>query len=434
MPRVLVPTVVLLLAVAFPAALAIDVTGTWIMPLVVPFFPATCVLNFVQSGTDLSIDGDCGNFIHQVGLTGTIDPTSGVFHAVGANLTSDCTPLVIDATVSADGLRYSGTTSCTGFPGPADGTRCGNGVLDAGEPCDGTPCCTEVCQLLPAGSPCVGGGICDATGMCGVEGEPCDDGSPCTVNDVRQADGTCAGTPIADSAACDDGVPCSVGDTCHAGVCVAGAEDTCAPCGRCDATARDCVPVVPLCSPLIGAVGRLHIAYDPAGERDGFRFSRLRDHTIAIGNIGDPRATTHNDICIYEGVSGDPLLYQRRADRTYLNVDVPPNGTCSGGPCWKALARSHGYALGDGFAYADREGRVAGIRSMREKTADLGPGAIRIRAKGSSLALRPPPLELPVLVQVRARGGTCTEALFTRPRRNDGRGFEARSAIPGFAE
>ncbi len=134
-------------------------------------------------------------------------------------------------------------------------TTCGDGVVDpeAGEACDGGPCCSATCQLVPAGTACTDGNACttgdacDAAGAC-VGGPPpdCDDGDRCTVDGCAPATG-CVHPPV----------ECTPLDACHeAGVCVpATGECTnpeapdgtiCAPASGCTAasTCEDgvCVP------------------------------------------------------------------------------------------------------------------------------------------------------------------------------------------------
>lgn len=105
--------------------------------------------------------------------------------------------------------------------------RCGDGILDTGEQCDGGPCCTSHCQFAQVGQSCEDGNscttadACNTTGVCEA-GSPLicsDDGNVCTDDVCDPATGTC-GAPSA--ASCDDGDPCTVGDACAAGGCSPG--------------------------------------------------------------------------------------------------------------------------------------------------------------------------------------------------------------------
>jgi len=89
---------------------------------------------------------------------------------------------------------------------------CGNGVVDAGEPCDsaaaGTLCCSSTCQILPdeeCEEDVCGNGTLD-------DGEACD---PAIAGTVCCTD-TCQ---LASNVACDDGNTCSAPDQCVEGVC-----------------------------------------------------------------------------------------------------------------------------------------------------------------------------------------------------------------------
>jgi ELWxxDGT repeat protein/cysteine-rich repeat protein len=83
-------------------------------------------------------------------------------------------------------------------------TRCGDGVLDAGEACDdgnrtNGDCCSTTCDPAPAGTACAEnlclvGGTCDGGGVCtGSAPRTCDDGDPCNVDTCDPLTGCGAG-------------------------------------------------------------------------------------------------------------------------------------------------------------------------------------------------------------------------------------------------
>src|SRR5262249_5749675 len=122
---------------AQPALADVDMTGNFVgfTDVFVPV--AGCRFDFVQSGTVLSITGDCEPYIGPFTLTGTIDPMTGDFSASGAG-SGFCAMfggVTITAGATLDSSRFSGTLVC-GMPGFVEGFRCGNLQLDPGEACD----------------------------------------------------------------------------------------------------------------------------------------------------------------------------------------------------------------------------------------------------------------------------------------------------------
>lgn len=187
------------------------------------------------------------------------------------------------AAVAAGAQSASGRSASFTPPLQSACPVCGNGVLESGEQCDGTPCCTSLCRWTADGTSCNDGnactrsdaclagtcsggapvlcaaqdqchaaGVCDPrTGTCSnpiaPNGAACDDGSACSLGDAC-LNGRCAGAPLPcddgnactddtcaggecvhadNSAPCDDGSLCSDGDTCIAGECLAGAPLDC---------------------------------------------------------------------------------------------------------------------------------------------------------------------------------------------------------------
>ena len=160
----------------------IDASGAWL----ISEFGMGFIEDWQQTGSSLTTPG----------FSGTIDSAAtGAFSLTGQSPTCPVANDTIIGTVAPDGLTLTGTLT---FHGTFDccysmacgssvfGSRCGNGVLGAGEQCDdglatGTPgdCCTAACQFQPGGTACSSstnlcapGGACDGAGGCTLAYEP----------------------------------------------------------------------------------------------------------------------------------------------------------------------------------------------------------------------------------------------------------------------
>ncbi len=130
----------------------------------------------------------------------------------------------------------------------------------------------------------------------------------------------------------------------------------------------------------------------------------LRGEQTVLGDMGDPRPVngTIYTLCTYDETGGVPALEAQSI--------VPPGGTCSGKPCWKATGSK-------GFKYKDSLASAAGVRSVILKTGASGKAKVIFKGKGSSVAL--PPLALSqdqkVIVQLKNTAGGCWETRFSGP-------------------
>ena len=307
-----------------------------------PAVTVGCLVETSQSGTALSLTGSC-DLIGAVTLTGTIDPAAGTFSLSGHS-ESYCSRLAIEGNVAPDGASFMGTFDCVG-PLPASGTfsgsRCGNGILDPGEPCDDGnvfdgDCCSSSCQPENAGHWCSDDGnvctddVCDGAGRCAhpPRSGPCDDRNECTVGDAC-ADGICApgtpapaGTPCGapidlcgtsrcdgagacvrdptpDGLACSDGDACTTGDMCRGGACVAGPAASCGPCHVCDPE-WGCISVSrPGCpTPRVRRLRKLRIVC-----RDGTVENQPADPLCDVDRAADGNCTfaSRCPLCTYFG-------------------------------------------------------------------------------------------------------------------------------------
>lgn len=392
------------------AAPAIDVTGNWLMEEELPDFgfTVTYVWPLVQTGTSV---------VANPGPSGTIDPTTGEMHL--ENAAPNCPGSVNSTTVivAPDGLTMSGTSVnysagtlfCVSFPGIVTGVRCGEPGLPACGPCgDGVLDSGEACDDANAvdGDGCTG---CTVDSCFACEGEP----SVCT--DVC---GVCGDGEVGPQEACDDGnavdgdgcTACTV-DPCVAcegepSVCAA----TCGPCEACDGTS--CRGALGTCATPGRSVVRLRNRAD--GVRDALTWRWLRGD-IDAAELGDPTVGAGYQLCVVDD-----------ARNVLVAVTLGPGGTCRGRPCWKALGNPAG---SKGYAYADPDRRVGGVRKLLLRTGNDGRAKLVLSAAGAGLGLGPDgvPLVSPVEVRLEGPAGCWHERFGGTLQRNDGETFKAKT-------
>ncbi len=255
-------------------------------------------------------------------------------------------------------------------------TVCGDGNLDSGEACDD--------GNLIDGDGCDSN--CTPTG-CGNSivsvGEDCDDGN----GDA----GDCCSPACsyeAPGSACDDGRLCTTLDTC---------DGT----GGCSGLAQP----EPACAPPFVVGKSVLLAKDKDGQdRDQLVWRWSKGPATTLQDLGDPFRATSYALCVYdtEDAGATSLLVTESV--------VPPGGTCSGKPCWKAVSDK-------GYKYKNKTAVRGGVRSVVLRRGDAGKSKFTVKAKGVHLGLPPLPLsqDPELTVNFVTSDGRCWKAVFASP-------------------
>ena len=409
-----VPAALLAVALGTPAHADVDLNGVFAVRgevdthgvVTPPVVPITCQVSFTAVGTTLSVDATC-TLVGSVTLTGTLNPTTGEFSASGGS-GAVCNPgsVAITGSATPDGYSISGTIGCLfGAPpivasGPFTGSRCGNGLIDAGEDCDaGTvndaECCSGTCHFEPSGSTCATDGNdctddgCDGAGTCTHpdNNAECDDGSECTVDDVCGG-GVCQpGTAAPSGSACDsDADLCTVEECDGAGACVTtGSATTCDPCSVC-APAFGCVGDVSspnTCNTPEDRGSRIVLKNRSPDTRDSASWTWGKGF-VPPTDFGTPNASTSYRFCVF----GIPLAGSNQAIRTIATTPA------AAGAGWTSTP--------SGFKFKG----ASGVSTLRLKG---GPhGTIKLKGKGAGLAM---PADFSgvagAIAELRADNGKC---------------------------
>jgi cysteine-rich repeat protein len=381
------PVLLALAAAPSEAPAVVDLTGDYRVDVAVALVsvPDACALSAAQSGTALDLTFTCFDGLHP--LSGTIDPSTGVFSVSG--LAPDGNPEVVDGVGAADSLSLSGTVTIGSLPaGSIFATRCGNGIADAGEACeDGNrsdgDCCSATCFTEPAAM-------------------PCDAPSPACTFAACDGAGSCVpGSPSPSGTACDtDGDLCTVDECDGAGGCVAiGGPVTCGTCEVCDPAAGCVADVRTLSAYEVPPPGecrrygttRLVAISRPDHGRDALRWTWSRGDAFAATEFGDPTASTDYLLCVFLEDGG---VYE-----TLSSAGIPSGAT------WRPSA--------GGFRHRSRDD-VATRVVLRTTGGDKG-NRVNVVARGAGLGFPDSFGSYDrVQVQLHADNGNCWAGGLTR--------------------
>jgi cysteine-rich repeat protein len=311
--------------------------------------------------------------------------------------------------------------SCTGAaaPCPSDAKstaecRAAAGVCDVAEVCDGTSNDCPANAFAPSTQECrAAAGACDAAETCtgsGVacpidasrpDGTPCDDGLACTIDDTCVG-GTCGG----DSMTCGDGVQqASCGEQCDDGNLTSG--------DGCSATCQtefvcEPAPRVGCKRPIGPGAAKIRLMDKVTDASDAIGWTWTKGAATTFAELGTPPTATDYLLCIYDDVRG-----------LAMSARVPADQSCAGSGCSTATS--------SGLKYKDKAATPDGVTALSLKIGVAGKSKIILKGKGEPLPMPALPLGQTVTVQLRNAAGTCWEAVYGAPQRNDPTRYQAKS-------
>lgn len=126
--------------------------------------------------------------------------------------------------------------------------------------------------------------------------------------------------------------------------------------------------------------------------------------------VGSGAATYH--VCVFDDSVGIQPLFE---------AAIPSQGACGGKDCWKAAGTK-------GYRYKDRDGTHASVQTIKLKSGEDGRAQVQVKAKGVTVPILSPPLDLNVTVQLIADDGVtpvCWQTTLTTEKTNVDGSFKA---------
>ena len=128
-------------------------------------------------------------------------------------------------------------------------------------------------------------------------------------------------------------------------------------------------------------MSRLRIGTDDAGQVRRFRWTWKLGARTALGEFGDPLASSAYSLCAWEPAG--PVA----------ELELPPGGTCGGVPCWRLQGTT-------AYRYRDPAATQAGIESVRLQASPQARTRVTVVARGDGLQAMTPPVAAPLTVQL----------------------------------
>ena len=256
---------------------------------------------------------------------------------------------------------------------------CGNGVMEAGEQCDG---------VLDAACPGNCNGDCRCPALCGdgyvQAGETCDDGNAVS--------GDCC------SSVCQ--IECDDGNTCTRDFCSA-------PSGVCtnDASPIGCFEA---------GKSSLQLKAGASASGNKFKWKWGSGAAVSLADLGSPDTTTDYSVCLYDSLAG--------VGSVATVFTLPPS------PLWIAKSTR-------GWNYKDKAATSDGVSGLSLATGVAGRSKAQLKAGGVNFPM-PAPVgasqyfnkQSTVSIQLlNQETGACWSSSFSSALVNDGVGFKAKA-------
>lgn len=185
--------------------------------------------------------------------------------------------------------------------------------------------------------------------------------------------------------------------------------------GGSDPADPNSVPAPTGCSPAPQAcrgAAKGSLLINPQSGKERLTWKWLRGSQTDPEDFGDPASgSTAYALCVYSGT----------ANQLVMEVEVPPQGTCDGGPCWEQT--------GTGFKYKDTALANDGTKVILLKAGAAGKAKTIVKGKGSQLpvpTISSSGLPLPLTVQLQNQQPDCWSTTFPSATINNATQLKAK--------